>query len=86
MTLKPPYLVLSIYLASINDMNGLDLLYCEPGGYQIINRRYVDYERLFRIHQSSAHIVIRAKDNLQFKKIYSNKVNKDNGVLLDQMG
>ena len=72
--------------ASVNDMNALDLLYYEPGGYYILDRGYVDYERLFRIHQSSAYFVIRAKDNLQFRRMYSNKVNKDNGVLLDQIG
>ena len=72
--------------ASVNDMNALDLLYYEPGGYYILDRGYVDYERLFRIHQSSAYFVVRAKDNLQFRRMYSNKVNKDNGVLLDQNG
>jgi len=72
--------------ASVNDMNALDLLYYESGGYYILDRGYVDYERLFRIHQSSAYFVIRAKDNLQFRRMYSNKVNKDNGVMLDQIG
>jgi len=72
--------------ASVNDMNALDLLYYEPGGYYILDRGYVDYERLFRIHQSSAYFVVRAKDNLQFRRMYSNKVNKDNGILLDQIG
>ncbi len=72
--------------ASVNDMNALDLLYYEPGGYYILDRGYVDYERLYRIHQSYAFFVIRAKGNLQFRRMYSNKVNKDNGVLLDQKG
>ena len=72
--------------ASVNDMNALDLLYYEPGGYYILDRGYIDYERLFRIHQSSAYFVVRAKDNLQFRRMYSNKVDKDNGVLLDQIG
>jgi len=72
--------------ASVHDVNALDLLYYEPGGYYILDRGYVDYERLFRIHQSSAFFVVRAKDNLQFRRMYSNKVNKDNGVLLDQIG
>jgi hypothetical protein len=75
-----------ISTASVHDVNALDLLYYEPGGYYIFDRGYVDYERLFRIHQSSAYFVIRAKDNLQFRRMYSNKVNKGNGVLLDQIG
>lgn len=72
--------------ASVHDVNALDLLYYEPEGYYILDRGYVDYKRLFRIHQSSAFFVVRAKDNLQFRRMYSNKVNKDNGVLLDQIG
>jgi hypothetical protein len=72
--------------ASVNDMNALDLLYYEPSGYYILDRGYIDYERLFRIHQSFAYFIVRAKDNLQFRRLYSNKVNKDNGVLLDQIG
>ena len=72
--------------ASMNDMRAMDLLYYEPGGYYIFDRGYIDYARLFRIHQSSAFFVCRAKDNLQFQRIYSKKVNKENGVLLDQIG
>jgi hypothetical protein len=72
--------------ASVHDVNALDLLYYEPGGYYILDRGYVDYERLFRIHQSSAYFVVRAKDNLRFRRMSSNRVNKDNGVLLDQIG
>lgn len=72
--------------AKMHDVNALDLLYYEPGGYYILDRGYIDYARLFRIHQSSAFFVVRAKDNLQFQRMYSNKVNKDHGVLLDQIG
>ena len=72
--------------ASVHDMNALDLLHYEPGSYYILDRGYVDYERLFRIHQSSAYFVVRAKKDLQFRRMYSRKVNKDNGVLLDQTG
>jgi len=72
--------------ASVHDVNALDLLYYEPGGYYILDRGYVDYERLFRIHRSSAYFVVRAKDNLKFRRMYSNKVNKGKGVLLDQIG
>ncbi len=72
--------------ASVHDMNALDLLHYEPGAYYILDRGYVDYERLFRIHQSSAYFVVRAKKDLQFRRMYSRNVNKDNGVLLDQTG
>jgi hypothetical protein len=72
--------------ASMHDVNALDLLYYEPGGYYILDRGYIDFERLYRIHQSFAYFVVRAKDNLQFRRLYSNKVNKDNGIMLDQVG
>lgn len=72
--------------ASVNDMNALDLLYYEPGSYYVLDRGYIDYKRLLRIHQSSAYFVVRAKKNLQYRRMYSRKVNKDNGVLLDQTG
>jgi len=72
--------------ASVHDVNALDILHYEPSSYYILDRGYVDYERLFRIQQSSAFFVVRAKDNLQFRRMYSNKVNKENGVLLDQIG
>jgi hypothetical protein len=72
--------------ASVHDVNALDLLNYEPGGYYILDRGYIDFERLFKIHQSYAYFVVRAKDNLQFRRLYSNKVNKNNGVLLDQIG
>ena len=80
----PSYIHVST--ASVHDVNALDLLYYEPDGYYILDRGYVDYKRLFRIHQSSAFFVIRAKDNIKFRRMYSNKVNKDNGILLDQIG
>ena len=72
--------------ASVHDTKALDLLHYEPGAYYILDRGYIDYERLFRIHQSSAYFVVRAKKDLQFRRMYSRKVNKDNGVLLDQTG
>lgn len=72
--------------ASVNDMNALDLLWYEPGAYYILDRGYIDYDRLFRINQSTAFFVVRAKKNLQYRRMYSHKVNKDNGVLLDQIG
>jgi hypothetical protein len=72
--------------ASVHDVNIMDLLYYESGGYYIFDRGYIDYKRLFKIHKNSAYFVIRAKENLQFKRMYSNKICKKTGVLLDQIG
>lgn len=72
--------------ASLNDMNALDLLTYEPGGYYILDRGYTDYERLYRITRHSAYFVTRTKKNLRFKRMYSNDVDKSSGVLSDQIG
>lgn len=72
--------------ASVHDVNVMDLLHYESGGYYIFDRAYIDYKRLFKIHKNSAFFVARAKDNIQFRRMYSNKVCKKNGVLLDQIG
>jgi hypothetical protein len=71
--------------ASVHDLNIMDLLHYEAGGYYIFDRGYNDFARLFKINQCSAYFVSRPKDNLQFKRMYSNKVRKENGVLLDQI-
>ena len=70
----------------MHDVNVMDLLHYEQGGYYIFDRAYIDYSRLFNLHKSLAFFVARAKDNIQFRRMYSNKVCKDNGVLLDQIG
>ena len=72
--------------ASLHDVNTMDLLYYEAGGYYIFDRAYIDYDRLYRIHQNSAFFVTRVKSNFNFRRMYSNKVRKKNGVLVDQIG
>ena len=72
--------------ASLHDVNTMDLLYYEAGGYYIFDRAYIDYNRLYRIHQNSAFFVTRAKSNFKFRRMYSKKVCKEKGVLVDQIG
>lgn len=72
--------------ASLHDVNSMDLLYYEAGGYYIFDRAYIDYRRFYKIHQNSAFFVTRAKSNFKFRRMYSNKVCKENGVLVDQIG
>ena len=75
-----------ITTASVHDVNLLDLLKYESGGYYILDRGYIDYQRLYRIHLHSAFFVTRTKSNFRFKRIYSNRINKESGVLSDQIG
>lgn len=75
-----------ITTASVNDVNAMDFIPYERGSYYIFDRGYNDFERLHRIQQLEAYFVLRARDNLQFSRMYSNKVDKEAGVKCDQVG
>jgi hypothetical protein len=72
--------------AKVNDVNAMDLIPYESESYYIFDRGYVDFTRLHKITNHSAYFVIRAKSNLKFNRMYSNKVDKTKGVLCDQIG
>ena len=67
-----------------HDVHGLDVLKYETGGFYVLDRGYVDFERLFRINRCGAYFVTRAKGGLNFVRITSRKVKKKKGVLCDQ--
>jgi hypothetical protein len=69
---------------STHDVNALDVLTYEAGGFYIMDKAYVDFRRLYIIHQSKAYFVTRAKDNFNFKRICSSKPDKLNGIICDQ--
>jgi hypothetical protein len=69
----------------IHDVNILDIPIPEPGLYYIIDRGYIDFERLYRLHQDKAFFVIHAKKNLTFRRLYSNPVDKTAGLRCDQI-
>jgi len=77
--------VISITNGKINDVNALDDLVYELGAIYIFDRGYVDFGRLYRIHQSFAFFVTRAKSNFVFKRLYSQPVDKSTGVRSDQI-
>jgi len=68
----------------VHDVKILDQLIFEPGAFYIIDRGYLDFERLYAIHQASAFYVIRAKSNFRFRRLYSRAVDKSTGVQSDQ--
>ena len=68
----------------LHDVNILDILIPEPGAYYVIDRAYIDFERLYEWHQAKTFFVTRAKANFKFKRRYSNRVDKSTGVLCDQ--
>jgi len=70
--------------AKVHDVNILDQLWFEPAAIYIMDRGYVDFARLYRIHQSSAFFVTRAKKNFDFRRLYSNAVDRSTGLQCDQ--
>lgn len=70
--------------ALIHDVNILDLLIPENGAFYIMDQGYLDFERLFILHQAGSYFIIRAKNNLKFNRVYSHKVDKSSGLRCDQ--
>jgi transposase len=69
---------------TVHDVNIMDELFWEAGAIYVMDRGYVDFSRLYRIHQSSAFFVTRAKKNFRFQRQYSHRVNKASGLRCDQ--
>ena len=68
----------------VHDVNILDVLIIEPGSFYIMDRGYIDFDRLYHIHRSQGFFVIRGKSNLSFQWQYSRPVDKTNGLRCDQ--
>ena len=68
----------------VHDVNVLDILIPEPGAIYIMDRAYLDFKRLYQMHQSSAVFVIRSKTNTGLRRLYSHKVDKSTGLICDQ--
>ncbi|MCB0540959.1 MAG: IS4 family transposase [Bacteroidetes bacterium] len=68
----------------LHDVNILDLLILEPGAFYIMDRTYLDFERLYYMHQCLTFFVIRQKHNFNYQRLYSRKVNKNLGFKCDQ--
>jgi Domain of unknown function (DUF4372)/Transposase DDE domain len=69
----------------VHEVNLLDQIPMEAGAIYILDRAYGDFARLYRIHQSSAFFVTRAKGNFRFERLYSRPVYKSEGVQCDQI-
>lgn len=72
--------------ANVHDVKAMDFIVYELGAYYIFDKAYIDFLRLFAITKAEAFFVIRAKINLKWRRMYSSKTDKLNGVLLDQIG
>lgn len=77
--------VVIITHGKIHEVTILDELLVEPGAIYIMDRGYLDFARLYRIHQFSGFFVTRAKSNFNFRRLYSNCADKKIGVQCDQV-
>jgi IS4 transposase len=68
----------------LHDVNVLDVLLPEPGAFYVMDRGYLDFERLYRLDQAASFFVTRAKSNFRFKRVYSRPVDRSTGLLCDQ--
>jgi hypothetical protein len=68
----------------LHDVNVLDLLLPEPGAFYIMDRGYIDFERLHRLHEAGSFFVTRAKSNLKAQRRYSHPIDRSTGLICDQ--
>ena len=68
----------------LHDVNALDLMIPEPGAIYVMDRAYLDFDRLFLLHQAGAFFVTRAKSNTDFRRVYSAPSDREQGIICDQ--
>lgn len=68
----------------LHDVNVLDILPVEAGAFYVMDRGYVDFERLYAIHQAGAFFVTRAKAGMDARRVYSHAADRTSGVICDQ--
>jgi len=77
--------VIFITHGKIHDVNILDDLILEAGAIYLMDRGYLDFARLYAISQTPAFFVTRTKSNFDFKRLYSQPIDKSTGVRCDQI-
>lgn len=75
---------LEITHGRISDVSQLDRLPLEPGAFYILDRGYVHFQRLYRFTLAAAFFVIRARQNMQYRRRYSRAVDQATGLRSDQ--
>lgn len=69
-----------------HEVNIFDMLVPEAGAFYVMDRGYLDFEQLHRLHRAGSFFVIRAKSNLRFQRRYSRESDRANGIICDQIG
>lgn len=68
----------------LHDVNVLDLLLPEAGAFYVMDRGYLDYARLYALDQAGSFFVIRARRNMDARRLYSASTDRTTGVICDQ--
>ena len=68
----------------MGDVNVLDILPIEAGAFYVMDRGYLDFARLYKLHQAGAFFVTRAKRGMDARRVYSTKTDRATGVICDQ--
>jgi hypothetical protein len=76
---------ISITDAKVHDVNILDELFADPGSIYVMDRAYLDFERLYKLHCDLAFFIVRTKVNTKLRRLYSAPVDKSTGVVCDQI-
>lgn len=68
----------------LHDVNVLDMMIPEPAAIYVMDRAYLDFERLFGLHEAGAFFVTRAKSNADLRRVYSAPSDRAQGIICDQ--
>ncbi len=74
----------SVKRSTLAEANVLDLLIPEPAAIYVMDRAYLDFERLFGLHQAGAFFVTRAKSNTDLRRVYSAPSDRAQGIVCDR--
>ena len=77
--------VVIITHGKVHEVNILDQLCFEAGAFYVMDRAYLDFARLYKLHLASAFFVTRARKRFDFQRLYSQPVNRATGVICDQI-
>ena len=69
---------------TLHDVNVLDILPVDAGAFYVMDRGYLDFSRLYAMHQAGAFFVTRAKHGMDARRVYSSPTQRDTGVICDQ--
>jgi hypothetical protein len=67
-----------------HDVRVLDDLPIEPAAFYILDRGYLDFSRLYTLHQNRGFFVVRSKSNIRTRRLYSRPVDRTTDLISDQ--